>query len=208
MNSEKFDRKRHWETVYGNRAAEETSWHQAFPRLSLSMIANAGLGLSAALIDIGAGNALLIDHLLDQGYRDLTALDISSVALAQAALRIGDRGPVHWIEADVTTFRPGRQFDLWHDRAAFHFLTDALDRQQYLSVLRKALKPLGQAILATFAPGGPKKCSGLDIVQYDAEKLGRELGPEFTLLEQQDEGHLTPAGREQLFNFFRFERRI
>jgi SAM-dependent methyltransferase len=209
MNSQKFDRKHHWERVYGNKAAEETSWYQAIPHLSLSMIANAGLGPEAALVDIGAGASLLVDHLLDQGYRDLTVLDISSAALAQASSRLGDRATrVTWIEADVTMFTPSRQFDLWHDRAAFHFLTEAEDRQRYLAVLQKALAPGGQAILATFAPGGPAKCSGLDIVQYDAERLGKELGPEFILVEQHEERHMTPAGGEQLFNFFRFQRHV
>lgn len=209
MNSQKFDRKHHWETVYGNKAAEETSWYQAIPHLSLSMIANAGLGPESALVDIGAGASLLVDHLLDQGYRDLTVLDISSAALAQASSRLGDRATrVTWIEADVTMFTPSRQFDLWHDRAAFHFLTEAEDRQRYLAVLQKALAPGGQAILATFAPGGPAKCSGLDIVQYDAERLGKELGPEFILVEQHEERHRTPAGGEQLFNFFRFQRHV
>jgi SAM-dependent methyltransferase len=207
VNSNDFDRKRHWETVYSKKAAEETSWYQAIPHLSLSMIANAGLGPEASLVDIGAGASLLVDHLLDQGYRDLTVLDISSAALAQASSRLGERAAlVKWTETDVTAFKPARQFDLWHDRAAFHFLTEAEDRQRYLAVLQKALAPGGQAILATFAPGGPAKCSGLDIVQYDAERLGRELGPEFILLEQQEERHVTPAGGEQLFNFFRFQR--
>lgn len=208
MKFEKIDRKHHWETVYGNKSAEETSWYQPFPHLSLSMIANTGFGPEASLIDIGAGASLLVDHLLALGYRDITVLDISSAALAQASCRLGDEFPVNWVEADVTTFMPGRQFDIWHDRAAYHFLTEEQDRQRYLAVLRKALKAGGQAVLATFAPGGPVKCSGLDIVQYDADKLCNELGPDFTLLEQQEERHLTPAGREQLFNFFRVKRSV
>lgn len=208
MNIPKRDRKRHWETVYGNKAIEETSWHQPFPHLSLSMIAHAGISRDAALIDIGGGASLLVDHLLDQGYSDLTVLDISAAALALASARLGQRAKrVTWVEADVTVYEPSRPFDLWHDRAAFHFLTEVKDRRRYLTVLRKALVPGGQAIVATFAPGGPEKCSGLDIVQYDAEKLGDELGPEFVLQEQHQERHKTPAGREQLFNFFRFERR-
>jgi SAM-dependent methyltransferase len=208
MNSEKMERKRHWETVHGQKAPEETSWYQATPALSLSMIANAGFGPDASLVDIGAGASLLVDHLLEQGYRDLTVVDISSAALARARNRLGERAAlVNWVEADVTAFTPSRQFDLWHDRAAFHFLTEKTDREQYLAVLGKALRPGGQAIVATFAPGGPVKCSGLDIVQYDAARLGKELGPEFILLEQEAERHVTPAGGQQLFNFFRFERR-
>jgi len=208
MNISEWDRKQHWETVYGNKTAEETSWYQLFPRLSLSMIARARVGRDAALIDIGGGASLLVDNLLDQGYRDLTVLDISAGALAQASSRLGQRaGRITWVEADVTAYEPSRQFDLWHDRAAFHFLTEAKDRQRYMAVLRQALAPRGQVIVATFAPGGPQKCSGLDIVQYDAELLGDELGPGFTLQEQHRERHQTPGGREQLFNFFRFKRR-
>lgn len=206
MNRNVIDRKQHWEAVYQSKAAEETSWYQPVPRLSLSMIVNTGMGSDASLIDIGGGNSLLVDHLLERGYNDLTVLDLSAAALDQAASRLGSEAPVTWVEADVTSFIPSRVFDLWHDRAAFHFLTSASDRKRYLAVLRKTLKPEGQAIIATFAPGGPSRCSGLEIVQYDAGKLGRELGSEFTLKEQCEERHVTPAGGEQLFNFFRFQR--
>lgn len=207
MNNRTFERKGHWETVYASKSAEQTSWYQSLPRLSLSMIAHAGIDRSAALIDIGGGASRLVDHLLDQGYRDLTVLDISPAALEQAKARLGDRAErVNWIEADITSFAPQRRYALWHDRAAFHFLTGSQDRRQYVSVLKTALAPGGQAIVSTFAPGGPEKCSGLDIVQYDAAKLGKELGPEFMLQEQEQEKHVTPAGGEQLFNFFRFAR--
>ncbi len=208
MNNEEIDRKQHWETVHGRKVPEETSWYQATPGLSLSMITNTGLGPEASLVDIGAGASLLVDHLLDLGYRDLTVVDISSAALNRARKRLGERATrVNWVEADATSFTPSRQFDLWHDRAAFHFLTERTDRQQYMEMLRKALEPDGQVIMATFAPGGPVKCSGLDIVQYDATRLGKELGTEFILQEQQAEQHETPAGVRQLFNFFRFKRR-
>lgn len=208
MNRIVIDRKQHWEAVYASKAAEENSWYQPVPRLSLSMIAKTGMGSNASLIDIGAGNSLLVDHLLELGYSDLTVLDLSVAALAQASSRLGSDAPVTWVEADVTSFVPWREFDLWHDRAAFHFLTSASDRERYLAVLRKTLKPKGHAIIATFAPGGPRRCSGLEIVQYDADKLGRELGPEFTLREQHEELHVTPAGGKQLFNFFRFQRHV
>jgi len=207
LNRDEFDRKRHWEAVHTGKAPEETSWYQSTPGLSLSMIANTGFGPEASLVDVGAGASLLVDHLMDRGYRDLTVVDISSAALARARRRLGERAArVHWIEADVTAFVPARHFDVWHDRAAFHFLTEKQDREQYTAVMRKALRPRGQAIVATFAPGGPVKCSGLDIVQYDAGKLGRELGPGFVLEEQQSEQHVTPAGGQQLFNYFRFKR--
>lgn len=206
-NSE-LDRKQHWESVYGDKPAQQTSWHQDVPRLSLSMIANAGLDHDSALIDVGGGASLLADCLLGLGYRDLSVLDISEAALDQARDRLGDRARrVNWIEADVCSFVPDRQFELWHDRAAFHFLTAARDRQRYVQVMRKCLAPGGQVVIATFAPSGPEKCSGLDIVRYDATKLGAELGPEFILREQEEEAHVTPADRQQTFNFFRFRRR-
>jgi SAM-dependent methyltransferase len=207
-NSE-FDRKQHWERVYHDKLAQQTSWHQEEPLLSLSMIANAGFNHKAALIDVGGGASRLTEYLLGLGYQALSVLDISLAALEQAKDRLGERAPmVNWIEADVTRFLPDRVFDLWHDRAAFHFLTSASDRLRYVRVLHKTLAPGGQAIIAAFAPGGPVKCSGLDIVQYDAAKLGAELGPEFILEEQAENAHVTPANHVQLFNFFRYRRRV
>ena len=207
MENSEFDRKQHWEKVYGNKLAQQTSWYQKEPRLSLLMVANAELDHGAAMIDVGGGASLLVDYLLGLGYRDLSVLDISRAALDQARTRLGEAASrINWIEADVTSYVADRQFALWHDRAAFHFLTAKQDRLQYIQVLRKSLAPGGQAIMAAFAPRGPAKCSGLDIVRYDAVKLGDELGPEFILEEQEEESHLTPANREQLFNFFRFRR--
>lgn len=207
MNVQGHDRKKHWERVYSNTSVTETSWHQDEPRLSLSMIANTGAGPGASLIDIGGGASVLVNELLDLGYQDLTVLDVSSAALQHAAQRLGGRSSqVTWIEADATAFRPPRQFDIWHDRAAFHFLTAGQDRLGYMEALRQALAPGGQVIMATFAPGGPEKCSGLNIIQYDSGKLQKELGPDFILQEQQDEIHRTPANRQQLFRFFRFKR--
>ena len=207
MENSEFDRKRHWESVFGNKTAQQTSWYQKEPRLSLLMVVNAKLDRDAALIDVGGGASVLVDHLLGLGYRDLTVLDISRAALDQAIERLGDRAPqVNWIEADITSYIPDRKFDFWHDRAAFHFLTAKEDRLRYVQALRKALAPGGQAVIAAFAPRGPVKCSGLEIVRYDAARLGEELGSEFILEEQEEELHVTPANREQLFNFFRFRR--
>lgn len=208
MQTSESDRKQHWEHAHRARSAEETSWYQRTPGFSLAMIENASPGFNAPIIDVGGGASLLVDHLLGLGYQDLTVLDISASALARAADRLGDRAAtVNWLEQDVTRFKPTRQYGLWHDRAAFHFLKKAEDRKRYMAALRAALTPRGQVILATFAPGGPEKCSGLDIVQYDPARMSRELGPEFTLLEHREERHLTPAGREQLFGFFRFHRK-
>lgn len=202
------DRKRHWEEVYQRLEADQVSWYQAKPLLSLSLIAHAQIPMDAPIIDVGGGASLLIDHLLALGYQDLTELDVSRAALDQVAARMaGQATGVVFIEADVTRFEPDRRYRLWHDRAAFHFLTCEKDRRSYVRVLGKALLSGGDLVLAAFAPGGPKKCSGLDIVQYDAEKLGAELGQGFELQEWQAERHVTPAGGEQLFNFFRYRRR-
>lgn len=184
------------------------SWYQKVPALSLTLIANTRLGPDASVLDVGGGASSLVDHLLDQGYRDLTVLDISSIALAQASARLGTgASTVNWINDDITLFEPPRQYDIWHDRAAFHFLTSAADQQRYIGIMQNVLSPNGQAILATFAPGGPLKCSGLDVVQYDPVRLRQILGPGFVLEEQQEERHMTPAGREQLFQYVRFRRR-
>ncbi len=202
------NRKRHWDGVYQRLEADQVSWYQAKPRLSLSMIAHAQVPFDAPIIDVGGGASLLIDHLLALGYQDLSELDVSRAALDQVAARMAGRAAgVDFIEADVTRFEPDRQYRLWHDRAAFHFLTCEKDQRRYVRVLRKALVSGGDVVLAAFAPGGPKKCSGLDIIQYDAEKLGAELGQEFELQEWQAEMHVTPNGGKQLFNFFRYTRR-
>ena len=203
----RLDRKAHWENAWQSRPASEVSWYQAFPRLSLEMIHNTGLGIGEGLIDIGGGASLLVDHLLEAGFTDLTVLDISAAALDEAQRRLGDRAErVRWIEADVTRFDPPRSYRVWHDRAALHFLTEAEDQARYADVLCRALAPGGHAVIASFAPGGPEKCSGLDIVQYDAGRLQALLGDRMELCEQAVEFHRTPAGGEQKFGFYRFER--
>lgn len=199
------DRKRHWEQVYRSKRPVETSWYQAEPTLSLDMIGNTGAGPDQGLIDIGGGASLLVDHLLARGYRDLTVLDLSAEALAQARRRLGPEARrVGWLVADVTEYVPARTFRVWHDRAAFHFLTEPADQRRYVEALRAALEPGAQAIIAAFAPDGPTRCSGLDIVRYDADKLTAVLGAEFRLLEERRESHVTPQGREQRFGFYRF----
>ena len=201
------DRKQHWERVYANKSSLEVSWYQDEPRQSLELIHRSGLGKDAPLIDVGGGASLLIDWLLADGYRQLAVLDISGAALAVVRQRLGERAAdIEWHEADVTQFNAPHLFSLWHDRAVFHFLTAAEDRQRYVEVLRRTLISGGHVIIPAFAPGGPTRCSGLEIVQYDAAKLMAELGPDFRLEEQQTETHLTPAGKEQLFGFFRLRK--
>ena len=200
-----MDRKRHWEKVYGEKSPEETSWHQPLPMPSLAMIRHAAGDDRPSLIDVGGGASRLVECLLAEGFRDLTVLDISARALDHARARLGPRAAdVAWVVADVTQFEPDRTWKIWHDRAAFHFLTGAADRERYVAVLRRALAGGGHAIIGAFALDGPSRCSGLDIVRYDAQKLGAELGPAFSLEEEGVDRHLTPAGREQRFGFYRF----
>lgn len=209
VKSKETERKQHWEAVYGSKPAHQTSWHQSHPELSLSMIENSGISRDAELIDVGCGASILLDYLLKLGFRHITVLDISRAALEQAQERLGDHSlSVQWIESDVTQYVPGQRFELWHDRAAFHFLTADSERRRYVDVLHKALAPGGQAIISTFAPGGPPRCSGLDVIRYDAEKLALELGAEFILEEQREEIHTTPLDRKQPFNYFRFRRTL
>ena len=202
-----MDRKEHWESTYTTRRSSRLSWYQEKPVCSLAMIRHAGTGLDEAIIDVGGGVSVLVDCLLQMGYEDLTVLDISSTALARVKVRLGDRSSmIEWIEADITDYEADRTYALWHDRAVFHFLTREEDRKSYVNMLRQSLSRGGQAIIAAFAIGGPEKCSGLDIVQYDSRRLARELGSEFRLLEQAAEEHQTPAGAIQKFGYYRFIR--
>lgn len=200
-----IDRKAHWDDVYQDKSPLEVSWYQGKPTLSLEMIHHTGIDKREAVIDIGGGASTLVDYLLEAGYRDLSVLDISENALRYAQQRLGSRAQdVKWVTADITAFTAPVRYALWHDRAVFHFLTDKTDRARYLSVLKSSLQPGGHLIMAAFAIGGPSKCSGLDIVQYDAHKLNQELGAAFDLVEEQAEIHLTPDGREQKFGYFRY----
>lgn len=201
------DAKLYWEKVYTDKSPLEVSWYQKEPELSLLMIQNSGVPKDALIIDVGGGTSVLVDRLLAEGYEHLAVLDISYKALAFAQERLGGRAQsIEWYEADITQFNPPHNFALWHDRAVFHFLTEAADRKKYVEVLKKTLRPGGHLILAAFAIDGPKKCSGLDIVQYDAEKLLKELGQEFTLMETAEEIHITPSNKEQLFSYFHCRR--
>jgi len=201
------DSKQHWEKVYADKTPLDVSWYQKEPAVSLRLIAQCGLARDAAIIDVGGGASLLVDRLLDAGYSRLTVLDISARALEFARARLGTRArQVQWVEADITRYAPGCSYALWHDRAVFHFLTKAGDRRRYLQTLERALPPGGHLVLAAFAIGGPARCSGLDIVQYDAARLSAELGTQFRLLDEVAEVHLTPTGKEQQFAYFHLTR--
>ena len=201
------NRKEHWEKVYASKNESEVSWFQEWPTSSIELIALAGAGLNSAVIDIGGGASRLVDALVKLDMRDVTVLDLSEAALGAAKRRLGHRADqVEWIIADVTTWGPRRAYDIWHDRAAFHFLNDEGDRAAYIARLTTAVKPGGHAIVATFAPDGPERCSGLPVVRYDAEILGRVLGSAFTLVESRRHHHATPGGSEQRFQFSLFRR--
>jgi len=198
-------RKEHWENVYQNKSPDEVSWYQRFPVLSLQLVANAHLAFDAPIIDVGGGASTLVDELCGLGYRNVSVLDVSASAIAHAKHRGAEKvSKVHWYEEDVICFRPPRRFALWHDRAVFHFLTNRADRESYISVLKQSIEPDGHIIMMTFAIDGPKKCSGLDIIQYDADKLLSELGPGFELEETGFDNHITPLGNQQRFAYFRF----
>ncbi|WP_315725699.1 MULTISPECIES: class I SAM-dependent methyltransferase [unclassified Bradyrhizobium] len=199
------DRIAHWQTVYTTKAETEVSWYQDDPATSLRLIRDAGAALTSRIIDIGGGASRLVDALHAAGYRALTVLDISEAALATARSRIGTAAAdVEWIASDVTTWMPEARYDVWHDRAAFHFLTSPGDRAAYVDRLRMAVVPGGAVIIGTFAAEGPERCSGLPVVRYDAASLAAALGPAFRLEDSCTEAHRTPWDSLQQFQFCRF----
>jgi SAM-dependent methyltransferase len=205
------ERQAHWQNVYAAKGEAEVSWFQENPAPSLELIVLAGAGSRPAIVDIGGGASRLVDHLILQGFEDLTVLDLSATALDAAKARIGEKASqVHWLVADVTAWTPPRLYDVWHDRAAFHFLTDPADQAAYVARLRRALRPGGCAIIGSFALNGPERCSGLPVARYDAESLGEALGPGFALVDARRHDHLTPWGATQHFQFstFRFGREV
>lgn len=204
---QEHDRTAHWQRVYQTKAEDEVSWFQARPEISLELILAAGFPREASIIDIGGGESRLVDALLEQGHSDVTVLDLSSAALEVTRKRLGKRADeVKWIVGDATSWSPSASYDIWHDRAAFHFLTEAGERRAYMDRLRGALRPGGQVIIGTFAPDGPEKCSGLPVMRHDADTLAAELGPQFVLEETRRHGHETPGGNIQHFQFSRFRR--
>jgi SAM-dependent methyltransferase len=197
----------HWDAVWGKADPDQVSWFEPRPEVSLRLIEESGATSRAAIIDVGAGASLLTRQLLDAGYEDLTVLDISSRGLAAGRDRLGSAAAdVVWIQADLLRFEPAREWDVWHDRAVFHFLTEAADREAYCATLRKALAADGQVILATFGPQGPTRCSGLDVRRYSEDMLAGELGPGFSVVDSLLELHTTPGGTVQQFLYAWFRR--
>jgi len=193
--------KDHWETVYTTKATDAVSWFQEHADLSLDLIKATGAGRDAGIIDVGGGASRLVDDLLAEGYNDLTVLDLSAAAMQAARQRLGaQESKVRWIEADITQVDlPAKRYDIWHDRAVFHFLTTQQQRDAYIRTVFNAVKPGGHVIVATFAEDGPLQCSGLPVMRYRADELHGEFGDAFTLLKHQKEEHHTPSGTVQKF---------
>ena len=201
---------KHWDGVYGARSEDELTWFEATPALSLELVRE-HLQPGEPFIDIGAGASRLVDVLLEEGFGPLTVLDLSGAALAVSRQRLGARGDdVAWIEADITTWEPDRPYAIWHDRAVFHFLTEAEDRAGYARALSGALRAGGIAIIATFADDGPEKCSGLPVMRYAPEALAQELDRllpgQFDMVEARRHLHITPKGNRQSFQYSVFRK--
>lgn len=200
--------KQHWENVYAANAADRVSWYQPHADLSMRLIRAARVPPDGEIIDVGGGASTLVDDLLDAGYRAITVLDLSGVALDRARARLGSRaGAVRWIEGDITRadLAPHR-YDLWHDRAVFHFLTDPADRASYRAQVLRAVKPGGHVVMATFSEDGPPECSGLPVMRYSPGVLHGEFGADFELVEHHREDHRTPSGAHQAFVYCRCRR--
>ncbi len=199
----------HWENIYSTKAIHDVSWFQTHAGCSLDLIDRTQISPDAQIIDVGSGASILISELIAGGYKNLTVLDISAAAIAAAQKQLGSAANgVQWIHSDITTVKLSADaYDLWHDRAAFHFLTEENDRAAYINTVSKAVKPGGHLILATFAEDGPLKCSGLQIVRYSPQDLRAQFDGAFSFVEHQYEDHATPFGSVQRFVYCHFQRR-
>ena len=202
-----LERQAHWQKVYQTKGERTVSWFQERPDISLDLIRATGVDTNASIIDIGGGASRLVDALISEGFKVISVLDLSEKALATSRTRLGAEGAqVQWIVADITRWQPSQTYDVWHDRAALHFLTDPKDRAAYVERVLKAVRIGGHVIIGTFAPDGPGRCSGLPVVRHDATTLGELLGPSFALAETRRHDHQTPSGSIQRFQFSRFQR--
>jgi hypothetical protein len=200
-------RQAHWEDVYTKKGENEVSWFQEKPTQSLELIELVGGTPASSIIDIGGGASRLVDHLVDRAFADITVLDLSQAALQAAKVRLGSRADrVHWIAADATIWEPEKAYDIWHDRAAFHFLTEERDRSAYIARLGRGVRVGAYAIIATFALDGPEKCSGLPVMRYNPDDLSRTLGRAFQLVDSRRHVHATPWKSDQSFQFSVFRR--
>ena len=201
------DRKDHWEHVYSTRGETGVSWYQDEPRLSLELIGSVASADGRRILDVGGGASVLVDRLLELPFGEIAVPDISEIALGKARARLGERaGRVRWVVADVTEGPELGTFDVWHDRAVFHFLTDPADRRSYVELARQTVPRGGHLVIATFADDGPERCSGLDVCRYNADSLASELGEGFSLVREAGETHTTPWGSSQAFVYGVFKR--
>jgi 2-polyprenyl-3-methyl-5-hydroxy-6-metoxy-1,4-benzoquinol methylase len=198
-----MDAKTHWENVYTTKAPESVSWYRAHLETSIALVGRATGSLSASIVDIGGGESTLVDDLLVRGYKNLTVLDISQTAIDVTKKRLGSAAEqVHWLVGDIVEVELDPQvYDVWHDRAVFHFLRTPAQRVNYVRQVTLAVKPGGHVIVSTFGPEGPTRCSGLEVMRYDAESLHSEFGGRFRLVESSKELHQTPFGTTQQFLF-------
>ncbi len=204
---ENFDRKKHWETIYQTKELKDVSWFQPTPETSLSFLKQFNIPTTAKIIDIGGGDSFLVDNLLDLGYQDITVLDISAAALDKAKQRLGDRADkIKWIVADAATFRPTEKYDFWHDRAAFHFLTQEQEIENYLDTVQKSIQQTGVLVIGTFSEQGPKKCSGIEIKQYSETTMTDRLTRFFEKIKCITVDHKTPLDTIQNFIFCSFRK--
>jgi ubiquinone/menaquinone biosynthesis C-methylase UbiE len=202
------DRKEHWEHIYSTKKPEEVSWYEPTPATSLEFLRLFNLPKDAKIIDVGGGDSLFVDNLLDLGFTDVSVLDISASALERAKKRLGDRASrVRWIVSDAAKFEPAEQYDFWHDRAAFHFLTDEADVKKYIATIARYIKPDGIFVIGTFSEQGPKKCSGIEIKQYSEAALLNILGQYFEKVECKEIEHTTPFNTIQKFIFCSFKHK-
>jgi ubiquinone/menaquinone biosynthesis C-methylase UbiE len=204
---ENFDRKKHWENIYTTKELKDVSWYQATPDTSLNFLKEFNIGTTAKIIDVGGGDSFLVDHLLDLGYGDITVLDISEAAINRAKKRLGDRAvKIKWIVVDAANFKPTEQYDFWHDRAAFHFLTEDAEITTYINTIRHSLKPNGVLVIGTFSEQGPKKCSGIEIKQYSETTMVERLQQFFEKVKCITVDHKTPFDTIQNFIFCSFKK--
>jgi SAM-dependent methyltransferase len=204
---EEFDRKQHWENIYQSKQPDEVSWFQPTPTTSLEFVNYFNIPKTARIIDIGGGDSLFVDHLLDLGFRDITVLDISDAALQRARQRLGSKAvKVKWIVQDAATFMPTEQYDFWHDRAAFHFLTQEQEIENYIDTARRSIIPAGILVLGTFSRQGANKCSGIEIRQYSEESMSVRLEKFFEKARCVTVDHTTPFNTVQNFIFCGFRR--
>lgn len=203
-----MNKKEHWENVFSQKQQNEVSWYQPVPKASIEFFESNNIPKDANIIDVGSGDSYFIDYLVDKGYNNIYALDISEHALNRLKTRLGEKAnSVHWIVSDVLDFKPSINFDYWHDRAAFHFLSDPNDVNKYISLTSEYIKPNGKMMVATFSDSGPLKCSGINIKQYSKEELANQFSKSFQKIKCIEETHPTPFNTTQNFTFCSFVKK-